>query len=235
MPAAHPAFELPAVALLLARLIPSRLAVNNIVWTAGLVLQGALVWAVFRRGIARSFPGFAALVAFYPLRAALLFVLVRYLDADAYGTLQTVLESLAVLLLAWTGIELLMRLMREIGGWTPGRAAILVALIAAACGLTWVVASKLGGSAGADRLQVLGWILMLALFAAAWKGARSRNLLRIPGGFAAFAVFELAALAGRAHALTRHAPDEYIGWSYVPACGYLAVVIFWLCALVREA
>jgi hypothetical protein len=59
----------------------SQLALNNIVWTLSLILQVSLVAAVFARKIPRSFPAFAALIIFYPVRAVLLYGLYGHLAA----------------------------------------------------------------------------------------------------------------------------------------------------------
>jgi hypothetical protein len=68
----------------------------------------------------------------------------------------------------------------------------------------------------------------------ALQAARSRNLLCIVAGFAGFAAIQLAALASKAYAIKKHHAGAYIGWSYVPAIGYLAVVVFWLIGLKRQ-
>lgn len=242
MPAATHFLQLQASFILLARRLPSRTTVNDSILAAGIALQCALVGVIFLRGVARRFPGFAALLIFYTLRAGSLFLLVRYLDADAYRTLFRVLEAVEVLLEIWVGAEIVKGLLSEQaseqesqqGRRTQSRAAILVLLPCAALGLTWGVASMLPQKQLADRVQMLAWFLMLALFAAAWKAARSKSLVRIPAGFAAFAVFQFAALAGRMYATAHHATGAYILWSYVPACGYLAVLIYWIGALRTE-
>ena len=75
---------------------------------------------------------------------------------------------------------------------------------------------------------------MIAPFAVALKYARSVNPTRIAAGFAAFSLIQLAASFGRAHAFLKHDAGWYLGWSYAPGVGYLAVVIFWLISLRTE-
>ena len=217
----------------------ARTSLNLALLAIGLALECALAWAVFRRGIARAYPGFTALVLFYPLRAAALFVLARSLDADAYNSVFTLLAAAEIPLLAWVCVELTLRLLRRAGGWSWRSRMAMLMLIAIAFTLTWVALSLVPEKQLADRVQLAAGALMLELFGVSLKFARSGeesgNLTRIPAGFAACAAFQFAALAGRAHAMAQHASGEYIAWSYVPACGYLLVVAFWLAALKPEA
>jgi hypothetical protein len=199
--------------------LPSRPVMNRAIWSVGLVLQAALVWVVFRRGVARRFPGFTALIVLYPLRAALLFAL---------GMLELALQ-------AWVVVEIVLRLARAAGGWTGRRSIALLGLVAIALSLTVVTFHLLPAEQSADRVQIMAGFLMIGLFAAALKMAVSRNLVLIPAGFAAFAAMQLASLAGCGYAGIHHNADAFVAWSYVPACGYLGVVAFWLAALRREA
>jgi peptidoglycan/LPS O-acetylase OafA/YrhL len=214
--------------------LPSRPVMNRAIWSVGLVLQAALVWVVFRRGVARRFPGFTALIVLYPLRAALLFALSGRMEADDYDTMVHVLGMLELALQAWVVVEIVLRLVRAAGGWTVRRGMAMLALVAIALGLTMLTFHLLPAQQPADRMQIMSGFLMIGLFAAAVKAAASRNLIVIPAGFAAFAVFQLASLAGCGYATAHPSPAVYLAWSYVPACGYLAVVVFWLVALRRE-
>jgi hypothetical protein len=214
--------------------LPSRAAMNRAIWGVGLVLQAALVLVVFRRGVARRFPGFTALITFYPVRAALLFALAGRIEADDYDTMVRVLGILELLLQAWMVVEIVLRLARTAGGWTWRRGIEILVLVAVAFSLTAVTFHMLTAEQPADRMQIGVGFLMIELFAVAWRVARSRNLVLIPAGFAAFAVFQLASLAGCAYATVHPNAIGYLAWSYVPGCGYLAVVMFWLVALRRE-
>jgi hypothetical protein len=220
---------------------PSRLAVNRALWATGLALQFALAVEVFRRGIARRFPCFAALICFYPLRAGLLFVLAGRIDSDIYNPLFSTLAFAEILLQVAVVIELLWRVNRETDaelrtssrcGWL-GLLALFV-LLGVAGGLTWLVLKFTPARAPVDRVQVFVWFVMIALVAIAVKYARSANPVRIAAGFAAFSLIQLAALFGRGHAYLKHDAGWYLGWSYAPGVGYLAVVIFWLISLREE-
>lgn len=232
---------------------PSRLAVNRALWATGLALQCALAVEVFRRGIARRFPCFAALICFYPLRAGLLFVLAGRIDADVYNPLFSALAFTEILLQVAVVVELLWRVSRETGDGeasaqetsaqetrigrrksTRRRWIALVVLLGVAGCLTWLVLKFTPARAPVDRVQVFVWFVMIALFAAALKYAQSANPVRIAAGFGAFSFIQLAASFGRAHSFLTHDAGWYLGWSYAPAVGYLAVVIFWLVSLRRE-
>jgi hypothetical protein len=217
---------------------PSRLTINRTLWATGLALQCALAVAVFRRGIARRFPCFAALICFYPLRAGLLFVLAGGVDADVYNPLFSALAFIEILLQAAIAVELIWRISQEMGAGprssTQRQWVALLIFLGLAGGLTWLVLRFTPARAPVDRVQVFVWFLMIAPFAVALKYARSANPMRIAAGFAAFSLIQLAALFGRAHAFLKHDAGWYLGWSYAPGVGYLAVVIFWLISLRQE-
>jgi hypothetical protein len=217
---------------------PSRLTINRTLWATGLALQCALAVAVFQRGIARRFPCFAALICFYPLRAGLLFVLASRVDADVYNPLFSALAFTEVLLQVAIAVELIWRINKEMGaklGSSTGRRWVaLVVFLGLACGLTWLVLRFTPARAPVDRVQVFVWFLMIAPLVVALKYARSVNPVRIAAGFAAFSLIQLAATFGRAHAFVKHDAGWYLGWSYAPGVGYLAVVIFWLISLSHE-
>jgi hypothetical protein len=224
--------------------IPSRLVINRALWTAGLVLQCALVFAVFRRGIARRFPCFAALICFYPLRASLLLVLANRVDADVYNPLSSALTFGELLLQAAVVAELIWRVGQERAGHETGgarelsirRAGLHLLIVLGVAGVcTWLVFtfSMLHGSV--DRVQLFAWFAMIAVFAVVLRKTRSANPVRIAGGFAAFSLIQLAAAFGRIHAFAKHDASWYLTWSYIPAVGYLAVVIFWIIALRKDS
>ncbi len=217
---------------------PSRLTINRTLWATGLALQCALAVAVFRRSIARRFPCFTALICFYPLRAGLLFVLAGRVDADVYNPLFSWLAFAEMLLQAAIAVELLWRINQEMAAGprssTQRRWVVLLIFLGLAGGLTWLVLRFTPARTPVDRVQVFVWFLMIAPFAVALKYARSVNPTRIAAGFAAFSLIQLAASFGRAHAFLKHDAGWYLGWSYAPGVGYLAVVIFWLISLRHE-
>jgi hypothetical protein len=233
MPALIPIHQ--AIAALSAWPHLSREVINNVIFGAAILLEAELIFVTFRRGIARSFPGFTVLMIFYPLRAGLLFALTGRIDADALDPLVNALGLAEMLLQAWVLVEIVRRLIGEMGGWTRRRSMVLLLLLGAACGLAWAVLHALSRGGFTDRVQIYVAFLMLALFVLALKAARWRNLLCIVAGFAGFAAIQLVSLASKAYAIKKHHLGAYIGWSYVPAIGYLAVVVFWLIGLKRQA
>jgi hypothetical protein len=213
---------------------PSQGEVNTAIWVVGIAVQIALVVAIFRRGIARSFPGFAVLVVFYPLRSALLFALSGRLESDDYNALHNALSLAEAPLQLFVAIELLLRRMRETGGWTARRIPLALLIFSAPFALTAFAMNMIPARVGQDRVPVFMGFVMLVVFAAIVKGALSANAVRIAGGFALFALAQFAALAGRAHAMQLRDTSAYLAWSYLPAISYLAIVLFWTVALKRE-
>lgn len=217
---------------------PSRLTINRTLWATGLALQCALAVAVFRRGVARRFPCFAALICFYPLRAGLLFVLASRIDADVYNPLFSVFAFAEILLQVAIAVELIWRINQDTGvglySSTQRRWVALLIFLGLAGGLTWLALRFTPARAPVDRVQVFVWFLMIAPFFVALNYARSANPVRIAAGFAAFSLIQLAASFGRAHAFIKHDAGWYLGWSYAPGVGYLIVVIFWLISLRHE-
>jgi len=222
--------------LFLIRTSPYRaqLALNRAIWAMGIALECILVFTLFFRRIARRFPFFTALMVFYPLRAAWLSAARGRMDGGLYDSIYNVLSFMEFLLQVFLAVEIGHRLIREGGAWTGWRRLVPVSIPVAAGGLAWIVAGAVAGKAPADRVEIFIWFLMIGLFAAAVKSSRTPNPIRIAGGFAAFSLLQLAALAGRVHAYLGRDAGQYLAWSYVPAIGYLAVVVFWLIALRRE-
>jgi hypothetical protein len=198
---------------------PSRPAVNAAIWALGIALQSALVFVVFRKGVVRSIPGFALIALFYPLRSALLYALSGRIESDDYNVLYNALSLAEAPLQAILTVELLFKRMRETGGFTARRAPLALLMLCAPFGLTAITMDALPSQAGA----------------AICKGSRSANAVRIAGGFAFFALLELAGLAGRAHALLFRDTPAFLAWSYVPGIGYLGIVCFWILTLRRES
>jgi hypothetical protein len=224
---------------------PSRLATNTTIWTLnttiwtfGLVLQCVLVYVVFRRGIARRFPAFASLLVFRPVRAALLFGLSGHIRSGPAGLLYEVLaftdDALQLMVAVEVGLHLI-RGVRSVEGWTRFRALLCLLLLCAASVFTWITLVLVPGRISPDRLQLFAWFVLLALFGAVLKGSSSPNLRRISAGFAVFSLVQLSVLAGRTVAFHHRNAGQYAGWSYVPAVGYLGVVIFWLMTLREES
>jgi len=218
---------------------PSRVATNTTIWTLGFVLQCALVYVAFRRGVARRFPIFGSMLVFYPIRAALLFGLSRFglwphLRSSLAASLYTVLSFADILLQLMVAVELALHLIRGIGGWTRLRALLCLLLLGAACVFTWITLFLLPSRIAANGLQIFAWFALL-LVGAVLKGSRSPNLTRISAGLAVFSLMQLSALAGRTAAFLHRNVGQYVAWSYLPAMGYLAIVVFWLVTLRKES
>lgn len=210
-------------------------AANLALWIVALALEAALAVAVFARGIARAWPGFSALLVFYPLRASLLYLLSHRLDPAAFASSSAALSILALLLEAWVALELLLRLMRAGGAGAGRRIVVPAAIAAAAFTAASITLALIPARLVVDRAQVVSSWFFLALFAAACtRVAPIGNLTRIAAGLAAFSSFQLIALAGRAHAFLERSARSYLAWSYLPAAAWIAVVGAWLFLLLRR-
>ncbi|MGC1422322.1 MAG: hypothetical protein WA354_17990 [Terracidiphilus sp.] len=169
------------------------------------------------------------------MRALLLFVLYRHIETGTYSPLYSGLWLAEILLGTFVAVELIRRLNRGIGGLTGRQSLLMLTTLCAACGLTWITLSMLPAGVRADRIQVLAWFVMLALFGVIVKSSRHSNLIRISAGLAIFSLIQLLTLAGRTRAFMNRNEGAYVAWSYVPAGGYLAVVMLWLAVLQEES
>jgi hypothetical protein len=210
-------------------------ATNTSILIFGFVLQCVLVFVVFRRGVARRFPIFASLLVFQPARAALLFGLSGHIDKGLASSLYEVSSFLDVALQLMVVAELALHLIRDMGGWTRFRVLLCLALAGAATVFTWITLMLVPNRIFNDRLQLFAWFVLLALFGAVLKGSRSANLTRISAGFAVFSLMQFSTLAGRTAAFLHRDAGQYVAWFYLPAVGYLAIVVFWLIALQNES
>jgi len=208
-------------------------AINNSLWTLSLILQIALVVALFARHIARRLPCFTALLTFYPLRAALLFALFGHLDPPDYATLYTTLSYIDLALQTIVAIEIAHHLIRELGGITLLRATLLCLLLALAAGATLVVLNQLPTHAPihADRVQTFLSFVMLALFVWTIAASRSTILRPITLGLALYASVSLFAQTGRITAALPRDAQAYARWSYTSVATYLIVVCIWFLTL----
>jgi hypothetical protein len=199
-------------------------------WGLGIVLQLILFVALFIRKLARRVPCFTALIGFYLLRSALLYLIYGFIDASAYYQLTQISQSLEVFLLIAVAIELLLPLLRDESGWKQNRVLTCIALIAIATLCTWQVSRKttIEGLFHADRVQVFFGGFMLLLWAWSYITPRTGPSLTILRGFALYGVITLASTFGHAHALRQQDKRGYIAWSYASAITYLFVVILWL-------
>jgi hypothetical protein len=215
-------------------MVPSWHQANMAIWTLGLLLQVALVVLVARTHIPSTLPGFTALIAFYPLRSVLLFAFSHRIAPDALETWSSVLDVLALLLQFWVAVELVLQLTRPMRARTRRWPLIPIGLGVFALASTWLTLALVPGRIEVDRTDVFFCWVMLALAVAAVAWSRSPNLLRICAGFALFSLFQLLALAARAHAWTARNRHAYVASEYAPALAWLVVVAYWLLSLKRE-
>jgi hypothetical protein len=211
-----------------------RQAANTSILTFGIALQCLLAYVVFRRGVPRRFPIFATLLVFQPLRAALLFGLSGHIDSGLANALYGVTSFIDVVLQMMVAVGLTRHLIRGMGGWTRLRALLCLVLLATAFVFTWITVELVPRRVFNDRPQLFAWFILLALFGVVFKRSKSPNLTRISAGFSVFSLMQFSALAGRTVAFLHRNAGQYMAWSYVPAGGYLAIVIFWLIALQKE-
>lgn len=208
---------------------------NTAILALGFVLQCVLVYVVFRRGVARRFPIFASLLVFQPLRAALLFGLSGHIDKNLATSLYGLLSFIDLALQMVIAVELARHLISGMGGWTRSRALPCLVLLSAASVFTWITIAFVPNRVFNDRLQLFVWYVLLALFGAVLKASRSPNLTRISAGFSMFSLMQFSALAGRTLAFLHRDKGQYFAWFYVPAVGYLTIVVFWLVTLQKES
>jgi hypothetical protein len=207
--------------------------INNSLWTLSLILQIALVVALFTRHIARRVPCFTALLTFYPLRAALLFGLFSYLKPPDYATLYTTLSYIDLILQAIVAIEITHHLIREPGGITLLRATVLFLVVALAAGATVLVLAQLPTHAPVhpDRVQTFLSFIMIALFVWTIAASRSTILRPITLGLGLYASVSLFAQTGRITAAVHRDAEAYARWSYISVATYLIVVCLWFLTL----
>ena len=211
----------------------SQLVLNNTLWTLSLVLQITLVAAVFSRNIARKLPAFTALLTFYPLRAACLFLLYGHIAPDIYAALNANLSFFDLLLQAAVAVELTIRLIHERGGWTLPRAFTALLALAGSSIATTLVLAQLPTRlpVPVDRAQTFLYFLLLAIFLWTMLTSHSNLLRPVALGLGLYASISLAAQAGRTVAAIHRDAPAYARWSYISAMGYLLVVILWLLSL----
>ena len=207
----------------------TRNAINNSLWAVGLVLQCGLLALVFLRGVWARVPSFTVLLAFYPVRAALLFFLPGHIAADDYASLYSGLALAGLLLPIVVAAEIGWRIWRLRG---RGRWGLWLTPVVAAA-MAWGLWRVLPGKAPIppDRVQLFGSMMMILLcgFAVA---ARVRGVLYTAViGLAAFGVVDLLATTGKSFAAMHRDAAAFAGWSYASSGAYLLVVLFWMVAL----
>jgi len=211
----------------------TRSAINNSLWAVGLVLQCGLLALVFLRGIAGRVPSFTVLLAFYPVRAALLFFLAGHIALDDYASLYRGLALAGLLIPLVVAAEIGWSIWKVSGRGRWGLWLVPVAAWAIAWGVWRVLPDR--APVPPDRVQLFGSVMMILLcgFAVAW---RVRGVLRTAViGLAVFGVVDLLTTAGKSFAAMHRDVAAFAGWSYASSGVYLMVVVFWMVALRPEA
>jgi hypothetical protein len=207
-------------------------SINHWLWTAGFVLQCLLVAALLVRGVARRFPVFVLLIAFYAARSALLFAIFGHVTAATYRTLYNGLSPVDIFLQLLVAGELGLHGMQK-RGWTWRRAAFFPGLVVLAAAAAWSITTVLPERAPVplDRGALFTSALMLLLFLWMTWAKASRLPYSIAAGFGSYSAVGLMAEVERSRVAVARNPRAYSAWSYVQAGVYLAVLLFWLLVL----
>jgi len=210
----------------------TREALNNSIWSVSLVLQFGLLALIFLRRIAGRIPTFTLLLAFYPVRAAVLYFLSGHLAKDDLLSLYQGLALAALLLVILVAAELGWQLWKLLPRARWGLLATPV-VAAAAAEMLWR-ALPMKSLVPADRVEMFGSALMVLLFGFALAGRAPEFLRNVTGGLAAFGLVDLMATAGKNFAAERRDAAMFAGWSYANSGVYVLVVLFWMLSLRSE-
>jgi hypothetical protein len=216
----------------------TRTAINDLLWTVGLLLQCSLLALVFARGIVRRLPLFSGLLAFYLLRSILLFALFGKIDSAAYASTYEGLTIVDLALQLLVTGELVLSLTRSAGPRGLRRGTLLLIPVFAGAG-TLLIARTLPAHSPVpfDRVQAFIWVSMILLggFALAWTTAGQPAALprRVALGFSFYAVAGIAASLERPYAMLARDARSLAMWSYVLPAAWVLVVVYWIAALRR--
>lgn len=215
----------------------TRAAINDCFWAIGLASQCVLLALLFTRGIARRLPCFTALLGFYVLRSALLFLLSGHIDADNYSTAYNGLSILDLLLQLLVAIEIAARLTRISGGWAARRDVLLI-LPCLAFGATWLTCEMLPIviRLPPDRLQLFNWfaLLLLGVWALTLPTTNPPGLSllrRVSVGLAAYGLLGVCATIARTLAAAHRNAGLFAESSYILPIAWLLVVLGWIVIL----
>ncbi len=215
-------------------------SLNNWIWATGLVLQCALLGFLGWRGTARRLPLFTGLIAFYVLRSIFLFAAHGRVSSEIYSLSVGALSTLDVVLQVLVGWELF----RTAGSTqSPGSRwrslAVFCGLVALSVAGAWGISAAVPASyrSPVDRGVLLPCLLMILIAALAFfRSSRTFNSTpsRVLFGFAVIGATGIATQIGRALAALRLQASAYTNWSYSGAVLYLAVLIWWIVAILTE-
>jgi len=218
---------------------------NNWLWIVGLILQTVLLGVLLRSGLVRKLPLFTSLMAFYVGRAVFLHFGADLMEDDAFSMCQQGLSLIDLIFQIGVAWELMSGGRSERAERTQGRhrgrqVMWFGAMVAASAALAWAVStiSPIKLYAHFDRGVILTSLLMLMV--AAWALPKMREPGRAAAGRVLIGYTPLAATAiasqiGVAIAASTRNKHAYFGWSYATAIVYLAVLVFWLAAIIRNS
>jgi hypothetical protein len=215
----------------------TRAVINESIWLIGLLLQIALLVAVYRRGISRRLPLFSALLAFYFGRSLLLRLLVVRLAPETYAVLYDVLSLADILLQFLVALEIGNEILRVPGDRRVDR-ALLVIPAATIAGLATVLFIHLipgRTRMPPDRFQIFDSLFMILLCAWSFRRSVSRLVRHAIAGLAVVAAVGLLAMVGRNQAAMHHDPQAFAFWAYTMTVAYLLVVLYWIVFFKWEA
>ena len=205
---------------------------NLVLWALGLLLPGTLLLLLVSRGLASDLPWFAGLLAFYILRSAALYFLFGHVASAVYGGLYLGLSLADIVLQLAVMLELAPAILPRLSAL--GRAGLLSALVLAAAALAFAVTLPLPSHSPAppDRAILFTGFLVLLLLLASRLSAANRIQERILGGLAVTDGAAAVAQLGRTIAAAHRSRQAFTAWSLSAAAVYLAVILFWIFALV---
>jgi hypothetical protein len=215
----------------------SRAAINNVLWVAGLALQGVLLTLLLLlHGLWRRVPLLTGLIAFYLVRSAVLFGVYGHLAPANYAALYNGLSIFDLLAQLLVAVEIGVNLLRASGGWTLRRAVLLAAMPSVAWAAVYAARQMLplNTPVPPDRLQMFDSLVMILLCAWALSLAAPPLLRRITLGFGFYGAFDLMATAERTHAAIHRDAGAFAVWSYTLSGAWLLVVAYWIVALWRQ-
>jgi hypothetical protein len=216
----------------------TRLAFNNLFWALGLVLQCALLALLFLRGIATKLPNFTLMLAFYPLRSALLFLLFRHIDNSAYVSTYDALSVADLFLQLLVATEIALCLVRASGLSASRRGDLLFLLPCLALGATTLLCHLLPSSPRVppDRMQLFNWFAMV--FLCLWAIALPKPtpeatslFRRILLGLASYGFLGICVTAVRTLAAANRDAFHFAKSAYILPVAWLAVVLYWIAIL----
>lgn len=211
----------------------TRAVINNSLWIFGLMLQCTLLLLVCTRGIARRLPVFTVLLAFYPLRSALLFALYGHLGPTTYHATYNGLSLLDLLLQLLVAIEIAAHLLRAYGKPGLRRSLLFILLPCIAWAGTILDVSMLPANSPIppDRLQIFDSLVMVLLCILVFLWPAVTLLRRVAIGFAFYGAVNLLATAGRTVAADHRDARAFSRWSYTLTAAWLLVVLCWIFVL----